>query len=388
MKGLPGLLFQRWYRHLFAIALLLIVSLLVAVAQIPHIQIDEKKTAQLAAMMHRSTSQALSILHLGDSHLQAGFLPEAVRSTLARELSLSGMGLVLPYELARTNGPRSYHIQSSVPWNNQKLHLKYPPLQVGASGMLLSRRDNRPYTFTLSSTSQPFDKLVVFRTPTTPSLVPSIGSATLIVGQKAIGGFVADTLLYPTAQRSVYLRNDQPPSEGATYGGFVLLRQKRSVEYHAIGLNGAMYSTFTHGGFIQQTKWLHPSHIILSFGTNEAQAREVNKGSFEQQVMHLVRLLRKQHPKAKFILTTPPPSYRWSRSYNSQVEVVSDVLRQIALREHFELFDLYEALGCEEGAENRRQEGDYYAYDGIHFSARGYTHQGQLIGTALVNLLQ
>ena len=149
-----------------------------------------------------------------------------------------------------------------------------------------------------------------------------------------------------------------------------------------------MFSTFIHEGFIHQTSWVHPTHIVLSFGTNEAQAREINRGGFEQQVMQLIRLLRKQHPKATFLLTTPPPSFRRNRAYNDQIEVVSEVLRQIAVRENLELFDMYEALGCEEGAYNRRQEGDYYAYDGIHFSPYGYTHQGQLIGKALLDLLQ
>jgi len=370
------------------LALLLFVSLFVAIAQVPSIKIDEKKTAQLSAMIHRSFPQKISILHLGDSHLQAGFLPEAIRTTLARELPLEGPGLIIPYELARTNGPRSYQIQSSVKWNSEKLFIKRPPLQVGVSGMILSKADNSPYTFTISSNARPFDQLIVYRTPSTPSLVPSIGSATLIVGQKKIGNFVADTLLYPTEQRRVFLRNEQVPTQGATYGGFVLLKQKQSVEYHAIGLNGAMFGTFAHEGFVQQTQWLHPTHIILSFGTNEAQAQKINRSGFEQQVMQLIRLLRKQHPKARFLLTTPPPSFRRNRAYNDQVEVVSEVLRQIAVRENLELFDMYEALGCEEGAYNRRQEGDYYSYDGVHFSAYGYTHQGQLIGKALLDLLQ
>lgn len=388
MKGLPRLLYHRWQHHLLTLALLLFVSLFVAVAQVPSIKIDEKKTAQLSAMIHRSSPQKISILHLGDSHLQAGFLPESIRTTLARELPLEGPGLVIPYELARTNGPRSYQIQSSVKWNSEKLFIKRPPLQVGVSGMILSKADNSPYTFTISSNARPFDQLIVYRTPSTPSLVPSIGSATLIVGQKKIGNFVADTLLYPTEQRRIFLRNEQIPTQGATYGGFVLLKQKQSIEYHVIGINGAMFSTFTHEGFIQQTSWVHPTHIVLSFGTNEAQAREISRSGFEQQVMQLIRLLRKQHPKATFLLTTPPPSFRRNRAYNDQIEVVSEVLRQIAVRENLELFDMYEALGCEEGAYNRRQEGDYYAYDGIHFSPYGYTHQGQLIGKALLDLFQ
>lgn len=388
MKGLPRLLYHRWQHHLLTLALLLFVSLFVAVAQVPSIKIDEKKTAQLSAMIHRSFPQKISILHLGDSHLQAGFLPEAIRTTLAQELPLEGPGLVIPYELARTNGPRSYQIQSSVKWNSEKLFIKRPPLQVGVSGMILSKADNSPYTFTISSNARPFDQLIVYRTPSTPSLVPSIGSATLIVGQKKIGNFVADTLLYPTEQRRIFLRNEQTPTQGATYGGFVLLKKKQSIEYHVIGINGAMFSTFTHEGFIHQTSWIHPTHIVLSFGTNEAQAREISRSGFEQQVMQLIRLLRKQHPKATFLLTTPPPSFRRNRAYNDQIEVISEVLHQIAVRENLELFDMYEALGCEEGAYNRRQEGDYYAYDGVHFSAYGYTHQGQLIGKALLDLLQ
>ncbi len=388
MKGLPRLLLDRWNKYFILVAIILLASLLCGQAQVPQIKIDEQKTAQLVAMMHRNQPKHISILHLGDSHLQAGVLPQAIRDLLNQRYPNSSMGLTVPYGLSRTNGPRNIRIESSVTWIAQKLQFAKQPTLVGVSGMILSRKDNRPYTFTLSSKGRPFDRVILFRTPQTPSLVSTIGHAFLSKGSQIVGNFVADTLTFSSPQTRVYLRNEEMPTEGASYGGFLLSNQKETVQYHAIGYNGAMYATFAHEGFIQQTKWLHPDWIVLSLGTNEAQARSVSQEVFHRQVMYTLRLLRRQNPKAKILLTTPPPSFRRNRLYNDQVEVVAYLLRNIAHREQLAFFDLYEALGCEEGASIRREEGDYYAYDGIHFTPNGYTHQGRLIGQAILGFIE
>ena len=56
----------------------------------------------------------LHILHIGDSHLQAGFLPGELRYLLQATFGNAGRGLVFPYQIAKTNAPFDIRTESNI----------------------------------------------------------------------------------------------------------------------------------------------------------------------------------------------------------------------------------------------------------------------------------
>ena len=64
-----------------------------------------------------SVPRIVSMVHIGDSHVQAGFLTEAVRLPLQRRFGDAGRGLVVPLKLARTNEPHDYSVVADGAWN-------------------------------------------------------------------------------------------------------------------------------------------------------------------------------------------------------------------------------------------------------------------------------
>ena len=56
--------------------------------------------------------QDLSIVHIGDSHVQAGFYSEPIRKTFQGKYGNAGRGLVFPYQATKTNGPADYSFSS------------------------------------------------------------------------------------------------------------------------------------------------------------------------------------------------------------------------------------------------------------------------------------
>ncbi len=66
-----------------------------------------------------------SIVYIGDSHVQADYGGDILRSRLTEASRKAGRGIIIPYRLASTNQPNDYKIQSSTSVVASKL-LKQP----------------------------------------------------------------------------------------------------------------------------------------------------------------------------------------------------------------------------------------------------------------------
>src|SRR5689334_4698676 len=82
--------------------------------------------------LHRlktSGSGTISIVHIGDSHIQADLLTAVVRNGLQDFFGNSGRGLVFPYQLAQSNAPDDIFSSSSTRWQYNRL--AHPEIPIG-----------------------------------------------------------------------------------------------------------------------------------------------------------------------------------------------------------------------------------------------------------------
>lgn len=77
--------------------------------------------------------RSLHILHIGDSHIQGGFLTETLREAFQRDFGNAGRGLVFPYRLASTNGDMKVRFSSNVSWQRYRIITDDAP-NAGISG--------------------------------------------------------------------------------------------------------------------------------------------------------------------------------------------------------------------------------------------------------------
>ena len=87
--------------------------------------------------LENSDSGKVNIVHVGDSHIQAGFFTDAIRRPLQEVFGNGGYGFVFPYSLVRTNGPRNVKYVTNVAWENQTNVRPWTNLDVGLSGIAL-----------------------------------------------------------------------------------------------------------------------------------------------------------------------------------------------------------------------------------------------------------
>lgn len=330
-------------------------------------------------------SDHVIVLHLGDSHVQAGFFTMPIREYFGRQFGLSGPGLIAPYRLLGTNEPRHLRLEGRRGGYATDHITRRSYAGEGPTGIEVRSTSSRPQEVTLSSSEGiRFDRVVVLHghndrafslagdwadTPRRPfSLLTSSFCET-------------DTL---DLKRSVTSTKLVIPS-GATFYGASLESQTPGVTVHTLGHNGATYQTYLKDHFTGSVSKLKPDLIIISLGTNDAMGR-VSSSAVRSSVRCLVDQLRRNCPEAKIVLSTPLMSYvsrrRGRTAPNPNVKQVSRAITEEAKALGVGYIDTFEIFGGERGADRLVSDG-LLRSDRIHLTTEGYKALGNSIADAL-----
>lgn len=105
----------------------------------------------------------INIVHIGDSHIQAGFFSGKVRTLLQEKFGNGGLGFAFPYNLAKTNGNPAVRYASNVEWNSYRNIFPVNGAQVGLSGIALSTtQKNLVIELSVKNLEYGFSKMKVF----------------------------------------------------------------------------------------------------------------------------------------------------------------------------------------------------------------------------------
>ena len=86
--------------------------------------------------LEETDSTSLNILHIGDSHIQAGFITEVLRTNFQEAFGNAGRGFVFPYKMAKTNGPFDVKFSSPFEFTSiRNVKNKNNVARVGLSGI-------------------------------------------------------------------------------------------------------------------------------------------------------------------------------------------------------------------------------------------------------------
>ncbi|WP_343701016.1 GDSL-type esterase/lipase family protein [Chitinophaga sp.] len=381
------------------------------------------------ALLQQADSQVVRILHLGDSHVQAGFLPAAVAAPLKAKFGDAGPGWVFPYNLAGTNGPNGYRWSSNVRWEAERAVEKGNSVMESPSGMFIRSSHSAPVLTFSSNPAMPLRSAACFYK----------GPEMVVTGEHAAAGGKAGEAGAGESKRP-YVRGEQASGESTrpstengedagessapsmpeninrtliewdtavsafslrwpgavTFYGAVLANGEPGVLYHGIGVNGAQFAHYNKPGeaVAAQMKALAPQLVILSLGTNEAFGG-VSAAQLRQEMGTTVAAIRRHAPEACILFTTPPSGmmkkrqvpyrkkgsrrvyYRTTYARNPQVAVIREAMVQYCKEKGFAWWDLYQAMPQD------KRFARAWSGDRVHFNAYGYTLQGTLLYEAL-----
>ena len=342
----------------------------------------------------------INIIHLGDSHIQAGFLSGRTMRLMQNAFGNAGRGWISPFKLSRVNEPTDYFILSNVKdWIAGRCIQANPkcPWGIGGIGIQTKARDVdfRLIITPTNGAGYSFNKVLMFRdfksSPMSPIEVDKNREYLSFQGDQPFETIMIDTFTTASLIDTFALRSvkTQPQPVSNLYYGFMLMNGSPGILYHSIGVNGARFTDYTNREYIRQLSLLKPSLMIISLGTNESFGRNFNREMFEMQINALLRLVREEIPGTSILITTPIETFRSvyvnkKRQYvrNENIARVADVITSYTEKEGLACLDMFAVAGGANSCKNWF-DAKMLGRDRIHFTRNGYEEQGILLYKAI-----
>lgn len=362
-------------------------------------------------LLNAGKDTVITIVHLGDSHVQAGFFTGRMMRLMQNQFGNAGRGWIAPFKITRTNEPADYFITSVVKeWESGKVIQKEKKCPVGPGGIGI--RTESPFVnFDVIITPNNgagygFNQVVQYRGEKSMPMLPggTIKDSVDIRRSETelLPGIVADTFNIAFLTDSLELQSTRRkpgtdtllPAEDFSnlYYGFSLTNGNSGVLYHSVGVNGAMFVNYTDADYVRQLALLKPSLLIISLGTNESFGRRFTIEEFTGQIEDFLYLVKKYMPETTLLLTTPAECYKrvWvnkRRTYvrNNFTEKAAEAIVKLADRKGLACWDMFAATGGR-GSSKKWFDNKLMGRDRVHFNREGYYEQGTLLFKALVNL--
>lgn len=369
--------------------------------QANHLQMNGADWSDLRGRFAMAHDTLISIVHIGDSHIQAEGSTSRTRRLLQERYGSAGRGLIIPFRLAGTNQPTDYIITSTSKFTVGKILKKPWPIEMGFTGIAL-QPVSKGYSFSITAKPvdegpQPFEDIKVFGSGAVPALTSACDANGMPLEAETVdnGNGTFDIFL-SRAVETVEL-NFESQGEWQFYG-FMLDNYTAGVQYHAIGNNGATYSAYNSIGSIGQgIEPLNPNLIIISLGTNEAFGK-TDENDMRASIDVLVRNIRRSNPDAALLLITPAECQKSKRvgrgrrarktySINPNVALMRQAILDYGKEHKIPTYDWYAVAGGE-GSSDQWIESGLMASDRIHDTWTGYALTGKLLYDALIEEIE
>ncbi len=344
---------------------------------------------QKLLLLKRTGDKTISIVHIGDSHIQADYLTLVIRNELQQFFGNAGRGLVFPYQLAQSNAPPDISSASNADWEFNRLAHPEIPIAAGISGYCIRTSSSGAFIdFYLksidSSTPQSFNRLKFFLGNSTAiswMLQANNNNAPFLIKKED-----ADTSVFKevTLDQSTdgFTLSSLPSDSLKEFYGVSLENSMPGIIYHTIGVNGATYDSYNSAPlFWQQLPALNADLYIISLGTNEAQKLGLDQNIFLQQMNLFLEKLKATSPGADVLITTPADDFYRRRRPNIMLKQISNLIVSYCNHHNIPLWDLYHITGGYGSAYKWLKRG-MMNNDRVHFINDGYRIQGNIFISA------
>ena len=345
-----------------------------------------------------STGQGnINIVHIGGSHVQAGFMTETVRLRLLETLPglVGPRGMLFPYSAAaKCNNPPDYKVHCVQPMTLTRCVYKEPEYQLGLCAIAVTAKD------------EPAEIQIVMNEPDV-----DFGTSRIVLLGHSEGGVVPRLRtigdeLYPSyfdnhTDRYIFNLDEAvdsfaiilPCRQGTSFtvSGVYLSNSRPGISYHSIGVNGAAVPDYLRcPNFVRDLRMLHPDAVVFGIGINDASGPNFDTAVFRRNYLMLIDSVRSVNPDCAFIFITNNDSYRRTsrRHYavNTNGALAREVFYRLADETGGAVWDQFEVMGGLKSMEQWRKA-SLARNDRVHFTREGYRLVGNLFADALLEVI-
>lgn len=343
--------------------------------------------------LNSDKSKPINIIHIGDSHLQAGFLTEKIKQKLfqfyAEKDTLVSPGFIFPYTIAQTNNPFFYKVDYSGDWEWGKNIDAEKTCSLGLSGITVRTNDSLAF-FSIKMQNEKYDypKKYFFNSVkifhNTDSTISIKVNDKQVISKNAYSLILLDKL---TDSISVSININDSSSFFELYG-IIFENDKSKINYHTIGVNGTTAQSYLKCDyFSRHLAIINPDLIIISLGTNEAYDDDLPNLEHEYILKDLILQIKDISPNAAIILVTPNDHLKNREFRNNNILLVRDNIFKICNDFQLSFWDFHSIMGGENSILKWYEKG-LSSEDKLHFKRIGYEIQGELFAKALIDLIE
>lgn len=332
----------------------------------------------------------VSIIHLGDSHIQGSYFTKVMRQSFQRDFGNAGRGLITPTKLMGTNGARDYGISSPNNWRPIKCTVREDCDRLGASGLGIDCNDG-DIEITIECDDR-FSSVRVLHHENAPRLLEPEELETSFCCTTDDKDHTTRIVLNKDVDKLTLRGRTDNEYNKHIYYGFILENGNKGVLYNAMGANGAAFSHFDNERLINGISEIGADMIIISLGTNDSYGHNFNAESIRANLDSVVSKIRATNPNIAILLTTPMETRQSVRNKrgrrtittNNNVKQVARTIVDYATENGLAYWDFYTVAGGA-GANSAWSQRNLVRPDMVHLSIEGYELQGKLLYQALIN---
>lgn len=345
--------------------------------------------------LESSKTGIISILHVGDSHIQADLFTGTLRRKLQQQFGHAGRGLIFPYRVAGTNEPFDLKSSSDYNWNAKRMVHIEKPQAIGISGITL---ESVGTDFSLwcetRALEDSFTRVQVFSNGCAIALSDESGKLAI---NKSPEYEEVKFFQFEQPVRKLKLSSNNGNCKLNLFGLNLLNEHQYGIIYHAAGVNGARVDHLNIAEkWLNQTQALAPDLIIVSLGTNDSNQPEFDKVKFANEIENLCCKIREVHPKAALLFTLPPDFGPGPRKRSRKASAIPadlpaqraalEVIKAKAASIGFAYWDFRKVMGGPGSRADWVKKG-LMQQDRVHLTTTGYALQAEMLYEALLSSL-
>lgn len=342
-----------------------------------------------------SSSSKLSILHLGDSHLQSDIYPGQLRRRMHKQHGDAGRGLMFAFSTAKTYSSIEYTTEHTGNWTPQRSIGIAPKLSMGVRGMTC-RTEELPATLTFNFVDDVpahYNRLRIFckREDTSFDLFVEAGGklTAVTVESRNDGVSYIEVPIAPIRDKTIRLhvvQKNEYETEFEFYGMSLESDRTHGAIVHNAGVGAARYNSILYQNlFSEQLPDFEADLVIIDFGTNDYLYDDLIKPELEAEIRKVIATVRKGAPDASILLTTAQDLY-WKGVNCRSGEDFADLIHRIAADTDCAVYDWYWISGAQSTMQRWVQNG-LAQPDMIHLGKGGYTLKGNLLYDAIASTI-
>lgn len=332
----------------------------------------------------QKSDEHLNILHIGGSHVQAGYFSQRLREHFD-----ASRGLLFPWKAIRSNAPADYVLTPSGTWERSRCTEFSPSEQLGMSGAAAITSDSQASLRLELPARYAFSRLRI------------IGQ-----GEGGVEPFLlfdnGDTLTAEQQGQDFLFSLDKPDSL-CTIGlmgmadssrfilrGIYLEDDSRRIVYTESGVNGASVPAWLRCNLLKDelSRTCPPDLVVFGIGINDANVplTKFDVEAFKASYRTLMDELRQANPNVCFLFITNNDCWlrfgRQRRTLNRNTQKVEQAMMDLARECDGAVWNQFRIMGGF-ASSNRWVNARLMNRDHIHFLRAGYELLADLLYNAL-----